>query len=188
MVLSVGGQSYVTTLTLRLRNAGKGGRPTHTKFLFWGGVFDKAYDANHAAPVTVPIPPSARRVELTATITGHGAETGVQCAEFCDHQHRFTVNGVDHLRDFPDAGSNGDVEGCLKQVSQGAVPNQSGTWWLGRGGWCPGMQVEPWIVDVSAETLGTGTATVTYQGLYSGKPPATSLGKIDMGSWLTIWE
>jgi hypothetical protein len=68
------------------------------------------------------------------------------------------------------------------------VPNQSGTWWLGRGGWCPGMQGEPWIVDVTAEVTPGQPAVLRYPGQWKGKPPSTSLGKIDMGAWLTIWE
>ena len=35
MILTVGGQSYATTLRFRLRNASKGLRPTRTQFLYW---------------------------------------------------------------------------------------------------------------------------------------------------------
>ena len=30
--------------------------------------------------------------------------------------------------------------------------------------------------------------TVSYQGLFKGKPPSTGLGNIDMNSWLVVWE
>ena len=136
----------------------------------------------------MPIPVTAKKVELHAIITGHGGATMYNCAEFCDHQHLFTVNGKTYTKDFPEAGSGGDSEGCLKKINQGAVPNQSGTWWFGRGGWCPGMQVDPWIVDVTKDVTPGQMATVSYQGLFMNKPPAQGLGNIVMSSWLVVWE
>ncbi len=47
---------------------------------------------------------------LRAIITGHGADTRDQCAEFCDHHHEFTVNGTKHTQDQPDIG---DPEGTI---------------------------------------------------------------------------
>ena len=45
--------------------------------------------------------------------------------------------------------SVGDTYGCADQVSDGVVPNQYGTWVYGRGGWCPGLQVDKWVVDIT---------------------------------------
>ncbi len=55
-------------------------------------------------------------------------------------------------------------DGCIPTISRGMTPNQGGTWWFGRGGWCPGAPVEPWIIDVTAELTPGTTATFTYAG------------------------
>ena len=34
-------------------------------------------------------------------------------------------------------------------IQQGVIPNQGGTWGYGRAGWCPGMDVEPYITDIT---------------------------------------
>lgn len=180
--------SYVTTLVFRLWNSNSGLHPTHAEWLYGGGGFDPNYDPAHKTPVLVPIPAGAKKVELRAIITGHGGATKYNCAEFCDHQHLFTINGKTYTKDFPEAGANGDDEGCLKKINQGAIPNQSGTWWFGRGGWCPGMQVDPWVVDVTPDVTPGKTATISYQGLFMNKPPTQGYGNIVMSSWLVIWE
>ena len=37
----------------------------------------------------------------------------------------------------------------LETIPQGVVPNQYGTWGYGRAGWCPGMDVAPYIIDIT---------------------------------------
>ena len=37
----------------------------------------------------------------------------------------------------------------LETIVQGVVPNQFGTWGYGRAGWCPGMDVAPYIIDIT---------------------------------------
>src|SRR5208283_5153555 len=104
--------------------------------LFTGGTFDNTYDTGRT-PVSVQIPTDMKRVELWMLLTGHG-NNAYGCAEFCDHQHQFTVNGTSWTVDFPMAGT---LAGCIAMEWSGMVPNQGGTWWTGRGGWCPGGQV-----------------------------------------------
>jgi hypothetical protein len=184
--------SYVVDLSIRLFNAGKGSRPDEAIYLFDGGSFGTTYNDAYA-PLTVDIPADVKKVELATIITGHG--WGVEadnCAEFCNHDHHFGVNGVDFVKDHPEAGTS---QGCQNQVDQGVIPNQFGTWVLGRGGWCPGLDVKPWVVDVTdAVTLG-GSNTITYQGLFEGqsyvpKPGDPNSGgfgaNIDMKSWLIL--
>jgi hypothetical protein len=43
----------------------------------------------------------------------------------------------------------GTAWGCSDKVSQGAEPNEYGTWWYGRGNWCDGMDVKPLVTDVT---------------------------------------
>ena len=177
-------QPTATKLALRFSNKGKGMKPTQATFLWSGGAFDAAYNTSHA-PVDVPIPATAKKVELFAIITGHGAATN-QCAEFCNHQHEFSVNGAAHLQQFPEASTN---EGCISHIDNGMTPNQSGTWWFGRGGWCPGQQVDPWIVDVTSEVVPGQTATISYRGLFDDvDPPPDGSGDIQLVSYLIVHE
>ena len=179
-------QTYDTEMTWRFIDNSKGMRPTQSAFLYAGGGFNADYNMNHATPVMVDIPKTAKKVELRAIITGHGGVAPDNCSEFCNHQHEFTVGGKAFLKQFDD--TIGDDEGCLKQIDKGVVPNQSGTWWLGRGGWCPGAQVDPWVVDVTAQAPAGQAVTVSYRGLFRNQPVKTGRGDIAMSSWLVVYE
>ena len=78
----------------------------------------------------------------------------------------------------------------MKAIDKGVVPNQWGTWWLGRGGWCPGQEVPPYQVDLTAIAPAGKKAAISYAGLFNGAtPPAqTSTGNINMKSYLVIYE
>lgn len=47
--------------------------------------------------------------------------------------------------------SLGSALGCAMRVKDGAVPNEHGTWLYGRGGWCDGLQVNPWRMDITKQ-------------------------------------
>jgi Peptide-N-glycosidase F, C terminal len=176
-------QAYLTQMDFRFSNQGRGQRPVEATYLFAGGNFNSAYNDNYI-PVDVPIPANASKVELWAIITGHGGDS-FNCAEFCDHQHAFTVGGQTHTKTHDTVGDN---HGCIGEIANGMVPNQGGTWWFGRGGWCPGQQVEPWVVDVTADVTPGQTATVSYQGLFNGNLPPDNAGNIIMNSYLVVYE
>jgi len=180
-------QPAATKLSLRFSNQKKGYAPLAMTPLFTGGTFDDHYNDSRV-PVTVPIPADAKRVELWSLVTGHGSDPLNQCSEFCDHQHELTVNGTKYLHDFPMAGSD---SGCIAEQSHGMVPNQGGTWWFGRGGWCPGEQVKPWIVDLTANVTPGGNATVSYRGLLNNAtPPSVAMnpGNIVLTSYLVVYR
>ncbi len=181
-------QPTTTTLTLRFSNQQKGYTPAQQTFLFAGGTFDDQYNVGRV-PVSVPIPQAAKHVELWAIITGHGGDAITNCAEFCDHEHHFTVGGSAYVKDFPMAATQ---SGCVPDTAQMMTPNQGGTWWYGRGGWCPGAPVPPWVVDVTKDAPAGQTVTVSYQGLLSGATPppqdAGGTGNIDMVSYLVVYE
>lgn len=133
--------------------------------LWLGGPFDLSYNPSHQ-PVTFELPPATQKVTLSALITGHG--WGVDednCAEFCDHSHHFSVNGVTTglTKAHPTAGNQ---DGCKTKVSFGVVPNQYGTWPFGRAGWCPGQHVDWWEVDVT-QWLQEGSNTLTYHAYFN---------------------
>jgi peptide-N-glycosidase F-like protein len=176
-------QAYLTRMDLRFANTMKGQTPSEATYLFSGADFNSGYNALFQ-PIDVPIPATATRVELWAIITGHGGATQ-NCAEFCRHQHEFTVNGHVHTKDHPLAST---PEGCVGEIEKGMVPNQGGTWWYGRGGWCPGQQVDPWVEDVTADVTPGATATVSYRGLLNGNEPPDNAGNIVMTSYLVVYE
>jgi hypothetical protein len=137
---------YVASLALRFGNRRREVRPFETRLLFQGGALNATWTARHP-PQRFTVPADTRRAELYVLVTGHGSETS-QCAEFCNHGHHFVFNGHEHLVDFPEARS---PDGCAERVDQGVVPNQHGTWYFGRGGWCPGWDVRPVVLDVTSE-------------------------------------
>ena len=189
------GNPYNATLKLRFYNAGKSERASEVHRLFGGGGFGPGYSDKYE-PMIVPIPAAARRVEVFAWITGHGfGGQPHNCAEFCNHTHHFTVNpGATGGQTF-----NHDHHpwidtyyGCADQVSLGAVPNQFGTWTIGRGGWCPGMDVRPFVADITDAVTPGEDATITYKGLLDGKEwqegePGFG-GSIWMTSYLVVYE
>lgn len=160
-------QAYQVTLSLRLSNGHKAARPAQTIGLWSADVpFDAAYDSAFL-PVTVDIPADAEKVELVTMITGHGTSDPGNCAEFCDTTHTFHVNGTANARSFAQIEN---LQECMDQVAQGTVPNQYGTWWYGRAGWCPGREV-PWErIDVTDQVFLGGQNEITYDGLYQGQP------------------
>lgn len=155
------------TLDLRLSNRGKGVRPVAIEYLWSGGGFNESYNDGRETKVFTP-GAEVKRVDVLSLVTGHGyGQDKANCAEFCNHQHQFTVNGGDaFMQEFPEAGS---AYGCAEQVESGTVPNQYGTWVLGRGGWCPGRHVDPWSADITASVDLEGSNSLDYRGLYRGE-------------------
>ncbi|HIN86839.1 MAG TPA: hypothetical protein EYN06_10185 [Myxococcales bacterium] len=176
-------QAYLTQMDFRFSNRNKGYRLTQAIELWKGASFNKAYNDNFETK-TVDIPATAKHVALFAIITGHGMDTQ-NCAEFCNHQHFFTVNSKTYTKKHPAVGQQ---EGCISEIENGMVPNQGGTWWFGRGGWCPGQQVEPFVADVTAEVAAGESATLSYEGKLNGSTPPDNAGNIRMSSLLVIYE
>lgn len=175
--------NYTVSLDLRFSNRGKGMRPVAATPLWTGGKWDPTYDASHAAQM-VNVPSGAKKVELYVLVTGHGAANG-NCAEFCDHEHHFSVNGATHDKTFPEAST---PLGCTNDVGKGAVPNQHGTWYYGRGGWCPGWDVAPWVVDVTKDAKLGQSNTLGYTTTFGGMPVDQDRGNIDLSSYLVTWQ
>ncbi len=175
-------QPTYTEFSFRLGALEQDARPTQTHYLFGGGGFGGAYNDGRD-PIEVAIPATATRVEVRAIITGHGMDAG-NCAEFCNHQHEWTVGDEVVMHDHPIVGNQ---EGCAQAIPQGVVPNQGGTWWFGRGGWCPGQRVDPMVIDATDQVVG-GTLTVGYRGLLGGGTPPDGSGNIVMNSWVVVYE
>ncbi|KAL0984814.1 hypothetical protein UPYG_G00147310 [Umbra pygmaea] len=187
-------KAWVSSLNLRFRRTNHSAdysetlHPFTLMSLYSGGTFDKDYNKRFQ-PIKFTVPASAKKVELYAVITGHGSDEN-GCGEFCVTSHHFLINGVfNNTQRFDSAGS---ALGCAMRVGEGAVPNEHGTWLYGRGGWCDGLQVDPWRVDVTKQLdmSGTEANTLRYFGLYDGKDPNPSRdpGTITMSSYLVFYK
>jgi len=189
--LYVWGYQAKNYLSFRLT---KGGDPAPVgwKKLFVGNPrFDENYNDQYA-PVAFDLPSGAQKAAIVAFITGHGnGSEQANCAEFCPFESIFVVNGTPFEKDHPDAATN---DGCLLQVGEGVVPNQYGSWPFGRAGWCPGLNVSPWVAEVT-DSLVSGENTVAFEAYLDGAdyvPVVTDAGgyraEINSSSYLVWWE
>lgn len=176
--------NYEMKAELRLSNRGHDKRPISAIPLWGGGGFGENYNTNHE-PIEFEVPPDATGAEVIAFITGHGFNSDEEnCAEFCPHTHHFSVNGGEEKIQSNEEAD--DWMGCIPQIDDGAVPNQYGTWYLGRGGWCPGLDVAPFRADVTADLdFSGGPNVIAYRASLYGQPPANA-GSIWMSSYLVF--
>ncbi|NLH49266.1 MAG: hypothetical protein GX444_11780 [Myxococcales bacterium] len=177
-------QPYEVKLDLRFSTQGKGVRPVSSTYLFSGGAFNPDYNTNYA-PIEVAIPADAVQVQLATVITGHGGVEPGNCAEFCNTEHHFVVNDTDNLREFPEAGNS---NGCMELVDEGTVPNQYGTWWYGRDGWCPGKEVQMVMIDVTSQVTTGADNTFEYYAFYQGEPYPSEGANIVLTSWVVVYK
>ncbi|KAG5856646.1 uncharacterized protein si:dkey-256h2.1 [Anguilla anguilla] len=183
---------WVTSLNLRFSSSNHSGQhsdrlyPFTLMSLYNGGTFDKDYNKGYQ-PIKFTVPASTKKVEIYAVITGHGSDEN-GCGEFCVTSHHFLINGLsNNSRIFDSAGT---ALGCAARAGEGAVPNEHGTWLYGRGGWCDGLQVNPWRIDISDQLYMSGSNTILYFGLYEGRDPnpTSNPGYIVMYSYLVFYK
>jgi len=150
-----GWPNRILTIKLRLFEDGNQNGVRQEFIPMWtGGGFysggEPVYNDNHE-PIIFSIPEDAVKVEFSTYITGHGwgSDTG-NCAEFCNTRHFFSVNGgvFDFDKSHPTAGGSATCM-QLEEIAGGVIPNQWGTWGYGRQGWCPGLDVEPYVMDIT---------------------------------------
>eukprot|EP01052_Picozoa_sp_SAG31_P036819 SAG31_NODE_4650_length_3068_cov_2.827888_2_plen_488_part_00 len=128
---------WASTISLRFsgNEIADGAPPTITTELFQGGGFGSDYNDNRTMLVAKPAHGrgAVTKVELSFILSGHG-----EC-EFMPTTHVFFVNG-DEFR-WSSEGVAGTGMGCTRHVREGRVqPNEHGTWYTGRNGWC----ARPW--------------------------------------------
>jgi len=186
---------YIVDISLRLSNRARGRRPVSAERVYVGTrPFDTTYDASFTPHAFTP-PAGTTRTELFAFITGHGFATEpLNCAEFCNHEHHFAVNGTTFTKDNIAAGTS---NGCVETVGSAelqTVPNQYGTWPFGRAGWCPGAAVVPYSADLTAVAPAGTASTLTYTTTVDGTPFVpmfTTDGyrpEIALSVWLVYWQ
>jgi len=106
---------------------------------------------NTLVPVTHTIPAGISDGLIRVFATGHGFGYTENCAEFCAKDHTLSVGGVsDTLTVWRDD--------CV----QTGAPNQAGTWWYSRAGWCPGADVYPREWEVGDQLIPGAEVTFGY--------------------------
>lgn len=149
---------------------------------FVGGAFDATYADAHP-PFAFSVPDEATRVELVVIVSGHGQTDGDNCAEWCEHEHRFTVNaGSAHTIAFPD--EIGRPLGCAELASEGVVPGQYGNWAPRRAGWCPGFPVAALRFDVTDDASTDGE--LVYDATFEGGTPRG--GNISLSAYVVSYR
>lgn len=150
-----------------------------------GATFDSNYN-NHFKPFSFNVSKEHTKVVIYAVITGHGSDEN-GCGEFCITSHHFIINSKWHSIKFSNAGT---PLGCTEKVREGAVPNEHGTWLYGRDGWCDGLQVNPWVIDISKDISRTQTNTIKYLGMYNHTTPnpKKNPGIISLYSYLILYK
>ncbi len=178
------------TVTLLLSNWNSGLRGQSADFAFTGGQFDGTYNdlTKYTRDLNFTVPSWADKVEIVATITGHGfGKDNANCAEFCDHQHYYYLNGFSTYEWHPIVYSN---EGCENEVNNGVVANQFGSWPYGRAGWCAGQDVKQWTYDITSwSDMSGGVNHLTYRGLFNGQEytPSDGVGNGQRNIHAEIW-
>ena len=161
--------------------------------------FNPDYDENRP-PQVFNVPENASKIEFVSFLSGHGWGSAgcFNCCEFCNSRHTFIINGGTHefQKSHPNATDNNY---CMElgTIIQGVVPNQYGTWGYGRAGWCPGMDVAPYIVDITNYVEFGQDNIIDYEACrVSGNScvaPPTCQGdgycpEVAMSSYIVIYE
>lgn len=172
------------SVSLRLSSRGASDRSFDARLAFRGGTFDAAYNDGRA-PFRFTPPPGTRRVELAVIVSGHGQDGMTNCAEWCDHQHRFTVGGA-RVATIAFPGEAGRVNGCADRAGEGVVPGQWGNWAPLRAGWCPGFPVPTRRFDITDAIVVGAENELVYEGAYMGFSGGG--GQIDMSAYVIFYR
>jgi len=187
--------AYGLTIKLFFWNENKDYTPVGAEYLY-GATRKFNLDYNNIFgsenPFGYNVTDNTERVEIVTFFTGHGhSSTDENCAEFCNHQHEFTINGMTMpLLEHPNGGTS---YGCYNRVDEGVSANQYGTWVYGRAGWCPGQDVEYNRIDITGLSE-IGENQISYRGLYQGddyEPTVTDadgyLPEIKLRMWIIVY-
>lgn len=177
---------YDLNVSLRLSSRGEA-HAAAAELAFTGGPFDASYNDGRA-PFTFTPPAGTSKVELLLIVSGHGQSAPYNCAEWCNHEHTFTLNESATYRvDFPDEA--GEPLGCANRAAEGVVPGQWGNWAPGRAGWCPGLPVEAQRFDITDGVKAGAPNELTYAGSFKGgEPPGGENVVIDLSAYVVYYD
>lgn len=186
-----GANKGTMTIKLLFSDWDVGERSSSGEQVFTGGQFNGQYnnESTYKRQHNFTALADYDSVKIVATITGHGFnQDQANCAEFCDHEHHYYLNGFHAYEWHPIVGDN---QGCEKKVDDGVVANQYGSWPFGRAGWCAGQDVKQWTYDITDWIDNSSTNNLEYRGLFNGQeyvPQDTNGGgrEIRANIWL-VW-
>tara|TARA_B110000444_G_scaffold125664_1_gene118072 strand:+ start:19761 stop:22808 length:3048 start_codon:yes stop_codon:yes gene_type:complete len=186
-----GANKGMMTIKLLFSDWNVGERSSSGEQVFTGGQFNGQYnnESTYKRQHNFSTLTDYDSVKIVATITGHGFnQDQANCAEFCDHEHHYYLNGFHAYEWHPIVGDN---QGCEKKVDDGVVANQYGSWPFGRAGWCAGQDVKQWTYDITDWVDNSSTNNLEYRGLFNGQeyvPQDTNGGgrEIRANIWL-VW-
>ena len=186
-----GANKGTMTIKLLFSDWDEGERSFDGEQVFTGGQFKGQYnnETQYKRQHNFSAPSQYYSAKIVATITGHGFnQDQANCAEFCDHEHHYYLNGFHAYEWHPIVG---DSQGCEKEVDRGVVANQFGSWPFGRAGWCAGQDVKQWTYDITDWIDNSTQNNLKYRGLFNGQeyvPQDTNGGsrEIRANIWL-VW-
>lgn len=118
------------------------------RYVVYGDPMKPVAESVPAADVALP---EGTSFALRTLVTGHGQGNASNCAEFCAQDHTLT------------AGAAASTEHVWRtDCADTGVPGQQGTWKYSRAGWCPGADVRPWVLDITAEAAGKASINIAY--------------------------
>ena len=188
-----GANKGLMTVTLLFSAWEQSGSPvaSESEFMFSGGQFDGSYNnkSKYKRDHTFTVPQGIEEVWIVASITGHGFnKDDANCAEFCDHEHHYTIGSQTTYEWHPIVHRS---DGCEREVANGVVANQFGSWPFGRAGWCAGQDVLQWKYNITSwvDMTGQSSQTLEYRGLYNGQEynPTGESGKGGRKVMAEIW-
>ena len=128
----------------------------------WGYSTGTTFDTANLKPLTVDLG-SASNARLRVTPSGHGFDNNVACAEFCERDYWFDIDGTETFRQSmwrDDCGFN-------------PVYPQAGTWLYDRANWCPGSEAWTYFHELTGLSGGDMTfdMNITEYGWTGSQTP-----------------
>lgn len=118
------------------------------------------FEANFFNSKSIDLPSGFAGGRIFSTITGHGFDNNVNCAEFCERSYTVKVNGS----------SAGTKTIWRDDCGSNPLFPQAGTWLFDRAGWCPGERAitDEWevgsLLEIGVNNIDFDMQNYTWSG------------------------
>lgn len=106
------------------------------------------FESTYFTAKNTAAPSNAIHARIYSTITGHGFDNNVNCAEFCPRQYTVKTNGV----------TLGNAMIWKDDCGDNPIYPQGGTWIYDRAGWCPGSKADIHEFEWNGFTAGSNNS------------------------------